>query len=125
MPKKALTAKAAIEKFCTDKPKASLRTMKEIVSEFDGIPTNIVDVESGNLNFDVLGRLIAIGVRQVEPTVTNEQVEELVDMDNLHEAMQAATNLITMEIPEGVIPDEMLDAPDPAEDTEGDSKNVA
>jgi hypothetical protein len=116
--------KMAIDTFIERQPKATLRTMKNIVSEFDGIPTNIVDPETGNLNFDILGRLIAIGVQQVDHSITLEDVEDNIDMDNLHGAMQAATNFITMTLPPGLVPDEMLEVEESeGEDSESEVKN--
>jgi hypothetical protein len=107
-------AKAALETFITTKPKASLRSMKEIVSVFNGIPNRIAD-EEGNLDFDAIANLIAIGVRQIDNTVTADEVESVVNMDNIQEAIQAATNFMTMTVPEGVVP---VDAEDKADDQE-------
>jgi len=97
-------ARKALRVFVETKPKATLRSMKEIVAAFSGIPSRIAD-EEGNLDFDKIGSIITIGVRQIDYTVTADEVETVVDLDNLQEALVAATNFMTMTVPEGVVPD--------------------
>ena len=121
---KGTGAKAAIDKFINDTPKAKLKSMKRIMSEFDGLPTQITD-DTGALQFDTIGKLIIVGMQQIDPTLTDDEAEDAIDMDNLQQAIQATTYFMTMTVPEGVIPPEMSTAAEESEETEGDEKNVA
>lgn len=107
----------AVARFIAEKPKATLKSLKLIVSEFNGLPTKVID-EEGNIDFDTVGTLITIGVQQIDNSVTTDEVENAINMDNLQEALQAATNFIMMTIPAGVIPPEMG-----ADTEDDDSKN--
>lgn len=116
-----LRAQVAIDKFINETPKAKLKSMKRIISEFDGLPTQITD-ESGTLQFDTIGKLITIGMQQIDPTLTDEEAEDVIDMDNIQAAIQATTHFMTMRVPDSVIPPEMSEAAE--EETEGDEKNA-
>lgn len=107
-------ARQALDVFLETRPKATLRSMKEIFTAFNGIPSQIAD-EEGNLDFDKVGDLITIGVRQIDNSVTAEEILTVVDLDNLQEAILAATNFMTMTIPEGIVPDLEKTDEEPAE----------
>ena len=115
--KGAERARIAVAKFLDDTPKATLKTMKTIITRFGDIPSKIIG-DDGALEYNIISQLIFAGVSQIDQAVTQDEMENAIDMGNIEKAIKATTYFLQMRISDALVP-----VGDPVEsDTE--SKNV-
>lgn len=104
------------------RPKATLRTLKAMGDAEGDIGTAIVS-EDSNLDYGRIATLFTYAANQLNPNVTEDDVLDIIDLDCISEAMSAVSNFFAINVPEGLIPPEML-AEEADEDAEGaESKN--
>jgi len=98
----------AIQRVLVEQPKATLRSLKDISAEYDGIPTNLTD-ENGNINYQLVAEMLAKAARRLGGSdVTTDNVLDIVDLDTVMDGLSAVTAFLTIRIPDGLVPPEML-----------------
>jgi len=80
------------------KNKANLKTMIKLKERCGGMPTKLID-DQGNIDFEYIVAVYAILCQQDDPTITEEQVMESLDMENLPDALNLITQMILFEAP--------------------------
>lgn len=129
--------RVAIKRFLEEKPKATLRSMKKIMSEFNGTPSLVIEDENGvkSTDYEAFEKMLYIGAQQIDHSLTEdalETIQDIIDMDSLQDAMAAVMDFMRMTISPAVIPQGMetsAEESDPAseekpEDEGDESKNV-